>query len=137
MQSFRHGASFAAGYLLFWLCVAIVYWGSLSTRTAPSVSPAAWIFTLVFTCRAVPTAVIWLLNHDLREVSRSEAAARFRFGGALGRVNQQLQPNLNLALRKEVLHYTTLASECACLPSVPRDRRRRLSFIHVLRWQSA
>jgi hypothetical protein len=109
MLSFRHGVVFVAGYAVFWLVVAAVYGGSLATPTSPNVSPVAWAFCLLFTSRGVATMLCWLANHDLRAVQQSEAAARFKFGGTLGRVNRQLQPHLNLALRKEVLHYTTLA----------------------------
>jgi hypothetical protein len=109
MLSFRHGVAFVSGFAVFWLVVAAVYWGTLAFQTAPNLSPVAWAFCLLFTSRGVPTMVVWLANHDLRAVARSEAAARFKYGGTLGRVNRQLQPHLNLALRKEVLHYTTLA----------------------------
>jgi hypothetical protein len=117
MTSFYHGLAFVLGYAIFWLIVAIVYWISLPQDTSPERSNAAWVFCLFFTCRGMATMGCWLYNHKMREIAAKDRAAR-ESGGKLGKVNRQLQPHLNLALRKEVLHYTTLAIRLSIMEAV-------------------
>jgi Phosphatidylinositol-4-phosphate 5-Kinase len=63
----------------------------------------------------------WLKNHRLSEVAEKQRE-RERLGGKYAKVNRQLQPNLNLALRREILHYTTLAIRLSVLRCVPQDK---------------
>jgi len=125
MKSFMHGVTFVVGYAAFWLIVAIVYWISLTEDTAPTRTNAAWVFALFFSCRGVATLGVWLYNHNLREIAKQEAAARLA-GGKLGKVNRQLHPHLNLALRREILHYTTLAIRLSIVQAVGEGRMREM-----------
>lgn len=122
MRTFSNGSSFVLGYTMFWTLVAVVYWAGLDTPTGPDMSPAAWIFALLFTSKGVATMVVWLNNSDLRAVAAADRVTRARDGPA--KINRQLQPHLNLALRKEVLHYTTLAIRLSVVQSVGSERTR-------------
>jgi hypothetical protein len=128
VKSFEQGLFLVTYYGIYWLLVAIFYWSSLPYDTAPDSNPAAWLFCLTFTMRGLSTMAAWLTNHSLKAVAAQEARLS-RAGGKYGKVNRQLQPHLNLALRREILHYTTLAIRMSVLRCVSEERMMKMVVV--------
>lgn len=130
-KSFWQGVIALLAHGAFWLGVAVFYWASLPYSTAPSTNGAAWVFCLLFSMRGLSTAIAWRLNAGSLSAIAEQEARLAAAGGKYGKVNRQLQPHLNLALRREILHYTTLAIRISVLNCLPKARV--MDMVNVMR----